>query len=402
MWAFLGWWFEMLPNESLVNFIFPNNAHIEWSLMIVIYPYITGLVAGAFVVSSLYHVFRIELFAPVARFALIAAFCFGLFAALPLLVHMGQPQRAFNIFATTHTTSAMSIFGYVYSSYMILLIVEIWLTYREYFIQRANETIGIPRLIWTTMTLGVTTYTPESARIDYKITAVLAALGIPWACTLHGYVGFIFGTVKANAWWATPLQPIIFLMSAIVSGMAMLCLMYTFIRWRTGRPYDYPMLKQLMGFLWGFFILDFTIEILEVVYAFYEHGHHWSLIGPLLSGPLYGTYVIGQVLILSVIPFLILAYVVISNVSEKPLLYLANLASLFLVLQVLFMRFNVVIGGQYISKSDRGFADFHFELFAKEGVLTALVILALPFLAYYIMSKFIPIFDDDELASGPA
>jgi uncharacterized membrane protein len=157
-----------------------------------------------------------------------------------------------------------------------------------------------------------------------------------------------------------------------------------------------------MGFLWGFFILDFTIEVLEVVYAFYEHGHHWSLIGPLLSGPLYGTYVIGQVLILSVIPFLILAYVVISNVTDKPLLYLANLSSSFLVLQVLFMRFNVVIGGQYISKSDRGFADFHFELFAKEGVLTALIILALPFMAYYIMSKFIPIFDDDELASGSA
>ena len=234
--------------------------------MIVIYPYITGLVAGAFVVSSLYHVFKIEIFAPIARFALIAAFCFGLFAAFPLLVHLGQPQRAFNIFFTTHTTSAMSIFGYVYSSYMILLMVEIWLTYREYFIQRANETDGIAHLIWKTLTLGVTSYTPESARVDHKITAFLAAIGIPWACVLHGYVGFIFGTVKANAWWATPLQPIIFLMSAIVSGMAMLALMYTFIRWRTGRDYDYPMIKKLMGFLWAFFVLDFTIEVLEVVF----------------------------------------------------------------------------------------------------------------------------------------
>ena len=389
----------MLPNESLINFIFPNNAHIDWSLMIVIYPYITGLVAGAFVVSSLYHVFKIEIFAPMARFALIAAFCFGLFAAFPLLVHLGQPQRAFNIFFTTHTTSAMSIFGYVYSSYMILLMVEIWLTYREYFIQKANETTGIPRLIWSTLTLGVNTYTPESARVDHKITAFLAAIGIPWACLLHGYVGFIFGTVKANAWWATPLQPIIFLMSAIVSGMAMLCLMYTFIRWRTGRPYDYPMIKKLMGFTWSFFIADFTIEVLEVVYAFYEHGHHWSLIGPLLSGPLFGSFFIGQLLILSVIPFLILGYVVISDVGGKAMLYLSNFASLLLVLQVLFMRFNVVVGGQYLSNSDRGFVEFHFEFLAKEGVLIAGVILALPFIVYYIISKFIPIFDDDEIVA---
>ncbi len=389
----------MLPNESLINYIFPNNSHIDWSLMIVIYPYITGLVAGAFVVSSLYHVFRIQIFEPIARFALIAAFCFGLFAAFPLLVHLGQPLRAFNIFFTTHTTSAMSIFGYVYAGYMILLTVEIWLTYREYFIQRANETAGLPRLIWTALTLGVTEYTPESARVDHKITTFLAAIGIPWACVLHGYVGFIFGTVKANAWWATPLQPIIFLMSAIVSGMAMLCLMYTFIRWKTGRPYDYPMIKKLMGFLWGFFILDFTIELLEVVYAFYEHGHHWSLIGPLLSGPLYRSFFIGQILMLSVIPFLLLAYVVISRVSGKAMLYLSNLASLLLVLQVLVMRFNVVVGGQYISKSDRGFTEFHFEFLTKEGVLTTIVILMLPFITYYLLSRFIPIFDDDETAT---
>ena len=390
----------MLPNESLVNFIFPNNAHIEWSLMIVIYPYITGLVAGAFVVSSLYHVFRIREFEGIARFALVAAFCFGLFAAVPLLVHLAQPQRAFNIFFTTHLTSAMSVFGYVYSSYMVLLMVELWLTYRDYFIERAKETSGLQRVVWTALTLGVTEYTPESARIDYRLTTFLAAIGIPWACVLHGYVGFIFGSVKANAWWATPLQPIIFLMSAIVSGMAMLCLMYSFARWRTGRPYDYAMIRKLMIFLWGFVIIDFTIEVLEVFYVYYEHGHHWSLIGPLLSGPMYDSFVITQMLILSAIPFLVLAVVVIRGIDGKPLLYLANFASLLLVLQVLVMRFNVVIGGQNISKSDRGFATFHFEILAKEGVLPALIILAAPFVVYYILSRFIPIFDDDERLSA--
>ena len=384
----------MLPNESLVNFFFPNEAHVHWSLMIVIYPYITGLVAGAFVVSALYHVFRVKAFENISRFALVAAFCFGLFAALPLLFHMGQPFRAFNIFYTTHTTSAMSVFGYVYSSYMILLTVELWLTYREYFIQKANETPGWQGLIWKALTLGVTTYTPESARVDHKVITFLAAIGIPWAFFLHGYVGFIFGSVKANAWWATPLQPIIFLMSAIVSGIAMLMLMYAFIRWRTGKPYDFPMIKTLMTYLWGIFILDFGVEVLEIVYAAYEHGHHWSVIGPLLDGPLRGTYVFGQMLVLSVIPFFILAYIVMSNVWGKALLYLANLASVMLVLQVLFMRFNVVVGGELISKSDRGFSEFHWEFFAREGVVPAVLILSGPFIVYYILSQLIPVLGD--------
>ena len=385
----------MLPNESLVNFFFPNEAEIHWSLMIVIYPYITGLVAGAFVVSSLYHVFQIKAFENIARFALVAAFCFGLFAAVPLLFHLGQPLRAFNIFFTPHTTSAMSVFGYVYSSYMILLMIELWLVYREYFIQKAQETQGLPGMVWKVLTLGVMEYTPESARVDHKVTTFLAAIGIPWACFLHGYVGFIFGSVKANAWWATPLQPIIFLMSAIVSGIAMLMLMYAFIRWRTRQAYDFPMIHKLMVFLWGFFIIDFFLEGLEIVYAAYEHGHHWSVIGPLLSGPLYDNFVIGQVLILSVVPFLILGYITIFKPWGKGLLYLANLASLLLVLQVLFMRFNVVVGGQLISKSDRGFTEFHFEFLTREGVVPTVIILSAPFVVFYVLTRFIPVLGDE-------
>jgi Ni/Fe-hydrogenase subunit HybB-like protein len=385
----------MLPNESLVNYFFPNEAEIHWSLMIVIYPYITGLVAGAFVVSSLYHVFQIKAFENIARFALVAAFCFGLFAAVPLLFHLGQPLRAFNIFFTPHTTSAMSVFGYVYSSYMILLMIELWLVYREYFIQKAQETQGLPGMVWKVLTLGVMEYTPESARVDHKVTTFLAAIGIPWACFLHGYVGFIFGSVKANAWWATPLQPIIFLMSAIVSGIAMLMLMYAFIRWRTRQAYDFAMIHKLMVFLWGFFIIDFFLEGLEIVYAAYEHGHHWSVIGPLLSGPLYDNFVIGQVLILSVVPFVVLGYITIVKPWGKGLLYLANLASLLLVLQVLIMRFNVVVGGQLISKSDRGFTEFHFEFLAREGVIPAVIILSAPFVVFYILTRFIPVLGDE-------
>jgi Ni/Fe-hydrogenase subunit HybB-like protein len=362
--------------------------------MVAIYPYITGLVAGAFVVSSLYHVFHVKDFERISNFALIAAFCFGCFAGTPLLFHLGQPQRAFEIFFTPHTTSAMSIFGYVYGSYMVLVTVEVWLAYRGYFIERANKTTGLPRLLWTTLSLGLTTYTPESARVDYRLTTFLAAIGIPWAFLLHGYVGFVFGSVKANVWWATPLQPLIFLMSAIASGIAMLMLLYTFVRWRAKKPYDFQMIKKLMVFLWLAFLLDLTIELLEVVYIRYEHGHHWSLVGPLLAGPLHYTYVVGQMLICSAIPLVVLGYIVLSKVGGKTLLYLANFSCLLVVLQVLLMRFNVVVGGQMLSSSERGLVVFHFEFLAKEGVLTAVILLAMPFILYFVISRFIPIFSD--------
>jgi Ni/Fe-hydrogenase subunit HybB-like protein len=385
-----------LPHGALVNYIFPNNEIVWWSILIVIYPYITGLIAGAFVVSGLSHVFKIKEFKPIANFALIAAFSFGLFAAVPLLFHLGQPQRAFEIYFTPHLTSAMSIFGYIYSSYLILLMLEIWLIYRPHFIQRFNATSGLQRKIWYLLTLGVTTYHQDSAKIDQKLIFFLAGIGIPWAFVLHGYVGFVFGSVKAIAWWASPLQPVVFLLSAIVSGMAMLMVMYAFVKWWSKAPYDYPMIRKFIAFLWGIFILAFVLEILEVLFARYESGHHWAVIEPLLNGPLFGSYVITQVLVLSLIPVFLLGYVVLSSISDKKMLYLANLGSFMLVLQVLFMRFNVVVGGQLISKSERGFVDYHWELFGKEGILVSATILVAPFVTFYIIGKFIPIFENSE------
>lgn len=378
------------PNEAIVNYIFPNEAHLEWSLMIVIYPYITGLIAGAFVVSALYHVFKMQIFEPIARFALVISFCFGLFAGLPLLAHLGQPQRAFNIFFTPHFTSAMSMFGYIYSAYMLLLTIELWLVYREFIVRKANETGNI---IWRIMTLGVTRCTPESARLDQKVISILAGIGIPAAFLLHGYVGFIFGSVKAQAWWATPLQPIVFLMSAIVSGIAALFLFYAFLMWRRKEPCDCPMVKQLMVFLWIAFLADYSLELLEVASAYYEQAHHWSVIGPLLAGPLFQSYAVWQMSLLSLLPIILLGAVAVVKMRERALLTLSIAASSMLVLQVLFMRYNIVIGGQLLSKSDRGFSEFHFQFFTKEGVLTAAMIMILPFACYYFLSRInLPVF----------
>ena len=107
------------------SYIFPNEIHVTWTVMIVLYPYITGMVAGAFIVSSFYHVFGMEKLKPIARFALVSSLAFLCFATLPLLNHLGSPDRAFNIMITPNFNSAMSGFGFVYLFYMIIVVLEI-------------------------------------------------------------------------------------------------------------------------------------------------------------------------------------------------------------------------------------------------------------------------------------
>ena len=377
-----------LPTDALVNYVFPNNQVIWWELPIVIYPYITGMMAGAFVVSALWHLFDVAEFKRISNFALIAALCFGLFAGVPLLLHLGQPLRAYKIFVTPHVTSAMSIFGYVWGGYMLLLLMEIWLIYRPYFIRMADETSGLMGSVWRILTLGVRVHHPDSVRLDHSLSVLLAGIGLPWACLLHGYVGFIFGSIKAISWWATPLQPIIFLVSAMVSGMGMLMLMYSAIKYWRREEYDYVMVRKFVMYLWSFFILAFTLEILELATVIYERSHHWKIVRPL-----FGSFVIGQVLLFSVVPFLLIGYVAVANLKDRLTLILANVGSLLLVLQVLFMRYNVVIGGQLISKSERGFVDYHWQFLGREGVLAVGLIFIAPFVLYYLISRFIPILD---------
>ena len=95
---------------AISNFVFPNDLHVHWSLMIVLYPYITGLVAGAFIVSSLYHVFHIKSLKPVAQFSLLFALAFLICATWPLMNHLGHPERAMSMMLTPNPTSAMAGF----------------------------------------------------------------------------------------------------------------------------------------------------------------------------------------------------------------------------------------------------------------------------------------------------
>src|SRR5512142_941186 len=117
-------------------FTYPNE-YIYWSIQIVMYPFMTGLVAGAFVLSSLYHVFGIKHLKDMARFSLVFSFALLPAAPLPLLFHLQQPLRAANVFLTPHFTSAIAAFGIVFSVYAAIVASEIWFVYRPHLVARA-------------------------------------------------------------------------------------------------------------------------------------------------------------------------------------------------------------------------------------------------------------------------
>src|SRR5678810_724529 len=118
--------------HGVQGYIYPNELELQWSVLIVLYPYLTGLVAGAFILASLERVFNVAAVKPTYRLALLTALAFLIVAPLPLQMHLGHPERSWEMLVTPHPTSAMAMFGFVYLWYlMVVLLVEIWLEYRN-------------------------------------------------------------------------------------------------------------------------------------------------------------------------------------------------------------------------------------------------------------------------------
>lgn len=373
--------------SAVAGYAFPNDYHVHWSLMIVLYPYITGIVAGAFIVSSLYHVFHVKALKPISRFSLLFAFAFLACATLPLLNHLGHPERNLNMFLTPNPQSAMAGFGYIYSAYGMVLALEILFIYRETLVHLKAKAAGYMKKVYGILSMGSDNISEKALALDHKIINFLAAIGIPMACILHGYVGFIFGGVKANPLWSTPLMPVIFLLSACVSGIAGIIVLYLILK--MGKV-DMPCLNSCIKFLWGFFILDVVFEMLEIGMHAYQSTHHWHALHELFWGPLYQSYWVYQVFVFSVIPFILLTLLSLIRFPDIIVKLFGFIASFMILLQVLFMRWNVVIGGQLMSKSEQGAVFFHPEWIEKEGIVPGIIIMVLPFVILFVLSRVFP------------
>jgi Ni/Fe-hydrogenase subunit HybB-like protein len=375
----------------MAGFVYPNEGAIEWDLLIAIYPFITGLVAGAFVVSSLYHVFGLKTLKPVARFSLVTALAFLIVSPMPLLIHLGRPERALEMFLTPNLSSAMSAFGYIWLLYLLLVATEVWLVFRPDIVRYARSSAeGTKKTIYSLLTLGVHDISAESLAIDNRIIKILSFIGIPAAFLLHGYVGFIFGAVKANPWWSTPLMPIIFLLSAIVSGIALLIIMYAVVMRIKNMPLDHACLRSMALWLVGFLCIDVVLEGLEVFTMLYESEESWGIISQLITEKISLNYFGIQFVLGSVVPLFVLGFAELSKSAQDLKTSIRVLSASLVLIGVFAMRWNVVIGGQLISKSLRGFTSYSPPLFGYDGIIVATGFMILPFVIFALIAYYIP------------
>jgi molybdopterin-containing oxidoreductase family membrane subunit len=328
-----GWYDRLTHGHIYANY---GNL-VPWGLWVAAYIYFVGLSAGSFLISSLVYVFNLKQFEKVGRLALFTALVTLVLALFSIWADLGHMERFWHVYVYPNFRSPMAWMIWLYTAYFILLAVELWFLLRHDLVVGARGTDWKAR-VYRVLSLGSKDESAESARRDRSIVRILATIGIPIAIMFHGGVGTLFGIVAARPAWHSGLFPILFLLSALASGAALLTVTAAIFQdgWRTNRDTVLALGRLVLGLLLLEVLFQFS-EIL-IAYAGGVPGHTASL-DLILGGPYAWVFWGVQLLIGTLIPILLLA----GPTRSDP--RFVSLAGLLIVLGFIGVRLNIIIPG---------------------------------------------------------
>jgi len=235
-------------------------------------------------------------------------------------------------------------------------------------------------------------------RIDEKVGWIVTLIGIPSAFLLHGYVGFIFGSIKANPWWSSPLMPVVFIFSAMVSGVAAVMLLYMALTKLRKQTIDMRCVDTIAMYMFYIFIIDFSLEMLDLVHRIYEADESFRSLDFMVHTKLYFSQIVLQIFIGTLLPLVLLFVVQVwkNNLSEIARKRIYVLCGSLILISVFAMRWNVVIGGQLFSKSFLGYTTYKMALATREGLVAAIGLTILPFFFLWGLLKLLPPWEEHE------
>lgn len=330
----VGLYWRLTAGHLMANY----GQLIVWGLWVAMYIYFIGLSAGAFLISSLVYAFGVERFRPIARLALFTALISLLMALLFIWFDLGHMERFYEVYTRPNFRSMMAWMVWLYTAYFVLLLFEFWFETREDFVLWGNKP-GLTGTLSRILTLGSKDTSAAKRQQDIKVVKVLGTIGVPLAIMFHGGVGALFGVISARPAWHSGLFPLLFLVSALVSGGGLLLAIYAFLAPNRGTA-EYRSLVEDLG------KLVLALTLLDVLFTFAEYsialyGAVPDAVTPLLktmTGPFWYVFWIGQVGLGMVVPIVLLWW---KRTRSNPLW--VGIAGLSIVLAFVGVRLNIVI-----------------------------------------------------------
>ena len=260
-------------NEALT--ITYNVPHEEaLGPLIALYFYMTGLSAGSFILSTLAYGFGIKKFKPLGKIGIVMATVLLILAPINLIADLGQPWRFWHLFPYLNFTSPIT-----YGTFLLTLYPLNCLVY-AFFMFKGNE----------------------------KMTKLFGLIGIPLAVSVHGYTGFIMALAKARALWNTAVMPVLFLVSAMVSGIALMILVVIISGYlsKERRP-NSALVRDLGNILVAAILMDMFLVFSDILVLLTADSEAYEAAMLILRGG-FSQYFLGiEILVGSLVPLVLLA-----------------------------------------------------------------------------------------------
>jgi tetrathionate reductase subunit C len=281
-----------------------------FGMNIAIYFYLTGLSAGSFILSTLAYGFGMDQYKPLGRVGVVLATVLLIIAPFFLLIHIGIPYRAWHLFVYLNFESPITWGSFLLILYPINCIIYGYFMFKE----------------------------------NLKLTRIFGLIGIPLAISVHGYTGFILAFGKARALWNTAIMPILFLVSAIVSGIALMILVCA-IKDRyfsREKKINIGLLENLGKLLAWMIVFDLFLVGSDLLVLLISHQDAQDVAHLILAGTFSPLFLIVENLMGKIVPFILLVVPKFRNIATL------IIASLLVVIGIFFMRYIVVVGGEFI------------------------------------------------------
>jgi tetrathionate reductase subunit C len=185
-------------------------------------------------------------------------------------------------------------------------------------------------------------------RGNYRAAKFWGLCGFPIAISVHGYTGFILALAKGRALWNNPLNPILFLVSAMVSGLALMIIVLHIRKRILGlegeqAAADFRITSTLVTMMFIFLIIDIFLMGCDLAVLAHSRKDEYELFHLLTAGDFAPLFLGVELTLGGLIPLILLS---IKRIRLQPLGQC--MACGFILCGILAMRIIIVIGGQTV------------------------------------------------------
>src|SRR4030042_3060165 len=230
-----------------------GTIHIHWNWIVAIDLFGAGLSAGAFIISATAYFLGKDRYENITRIGAYIAPFPVVIGILALIYDLERPHLFWKLFLTFQPNSVMSLGAWLLFFFSIFSFAHFYLWLPEKY-----DYLKIIPMIKSNGFLG-----RFRGNNLTKVRGLVAGFGIPISIGVGIYTGVLLGALNARPFWNNPMLPMLFLISAMMTGSAAICFVGCFVKGFRGMSRENINTNKFM-----IHSIDFTLMVFSIIAVF--------------------------------------------------------------------------------------------------------------------------------------